>query len=162
MDFRQDRQALAHVRGRDIEQLTRAATEATFFGAPLTEAQIAANRRISTISDATCRAAAESESQAFVAAFDGERLAGYVIATIHEDKGHELDWLMVHPDYHGHAVSRDLMQRGLDWLGPAKPIWLTVIQHNERAIRFYEKFGFAIDPDARTNHIVPHHIMRRV
>jgi len=53
------------------------------------------------------------------------------------------------------------MKAGLDWLGRDNPIWLTVIAHNKRAIRFYEKFGFAIDPDARTTHLVPHCIMRR-
>ncbi|HEY1146594.1 MAG TPA: hypothetical protein VGE84_09680 [Allosphingosinicella sp.] len=31
----------------------------------------------------------------------------------------------------------------------------------ERAIRFYWRFGFEIDPDARTDHVVPHAIMRR-
>lgn len=96
-----------------------------------------------------------------MAAFTDSRLAGYVIASRHSANSRELDWLMVHPDFHGAPVSRVLMDTGLDWLGRDHPVWLTVIQHNTRAIRFYEKFGFAIDANARTPHIVPHHIMRR-
>lgn len=45
--------------------------------------------------------------------------------------------------------------------GRDNPIWLSVIAFNARAIRFYEKFGFAVDHDAKPQHLVPHHIMRR-
>lgn len=161
MIYLEDETALLQLAPGAIAALTKAATAATFYSAPLTDAQIAANERIVAISDAACRAAAYSERQRFIAAFERERLAGYVIATIHQEQGRELDWLMVHPDFHGFPVSRELMQRGLDWLGHDQPIWLSVIVFNTRAIRFYEKFGFASDPDARTAHIVPHCIMRR-
>jgi ribosomal protein S18 acetylase RimI-like enzyme len=53
------------------------------------------------------------------------------------------------------------MRHGIGWLGATNPIWLNVIRHNERAIRFYRRFGFEIDPAAKTAHIVPHVIMRR-
>lgn len=145
----------------DISQLTAAATEATFYGAPLSDEQHAANRRVVAISTATCETAAQSPGQHFVAAFIGARLAGYVIATRHDEMSRELDWLMVHPDFHGAPVSSALMNAGMDWLGRDQGVWLTVIQHNARAIRFYEKFGFAIDAEARTAHVVPHFIMRR-
>jgi ribosomal protein S18 acetylase RimI-like enzyme len=156
-----DAQALARIGAGEIEHLTRAATEATFYGPPLSDEQLAANRRIATISTATCHEAAHSEAQVFVAAFIEPRFAGYVIGTRHAGLGNELDWLMVHPDFHGTPVSRALMEAGMDWLGRDQAVWLTVIQHNARAIRFYEKFGFAIDQDARTAHVVPHFIMRR-
>jgi GNAT superfamily N-acetyltransferase len=84
-----------------------------------------------------------------------------VISTCHTPDSRELDWLMVHPNFHGTPVSRVLMEAGMDWLGRDRPMWLNVLQHNARAIRFYERFGFAIDPDARTAHLVPHFIMRR-
>lgn len=161
MDLVVDADALARIGEGEIEALTRAATNATFYGPPLNDDQLAANRRIATISTATCEEAAQSEAQVFVAAFIDGRFTGYVIGTRHAGLGNELDWLMVHPDFHGTPVSAALMDAGMDWLGRDAPMWLTVIQHNARAIRFYEKFGFAIDRQAKTHHIVPHFIMRR-
>ena len=144
-----------------ITALTEAATAATFYGAPLTEEQVTANQRIVTISAATCAAAATNAKQHLAAAFVDGRFAGYVIATRHDSSSHELDWLMVHPDFHGSPVSSALMQAGMDWLGPDQPMWLNVIAFNTRAIRFYEKFGFSIDPTAESPHVVPRRIMRR-
>ena len=40
-------------------------------------------------------------------------------------------------------------------------MWLNVVRHNERAIRFYRKHGFEIDPEAECPHVMPHWIMRR-
>jgi ribosomal protein S18 acetylase RimI-like enzyme len=161
MEVLANNEALARLRVGAVERLTHAATAATFYAAPLTEVQLAANRRVVDISTSICETAAISPSQHFAAAFIEDRFAGYVIGTRHAPKDHELDWLMVHPDFHGTPVSTALMNAGMHWLGHDQPIWLTVIQSNQRAIRFYEKFGFAIDPDARTAHVVPHHIMRR-
>lgn len=161
MQLLTDQAALARLTPGDIEALTESATAATFYGAPLSDEQIAANKRIVTISARTCEAAAASADNSFIAAFVDGRLAGYVIATRHAPDSHELDWLMVHPDFHGSPVSRALMDAGLDWLGRANPIWLTVIAFNARAIRFYEKFGFAVDHGANPQHLVPHYIMRR-
>lgn len=157
----EDGDALARLAAGDIEQLTEAATQATFYGAPLTDAQIAANKRIVAISEATGRSACSAANQSFVAAFADKDLAGYMIATRHAPGDHELDWLMVRPKFHGTPVSGALMRRGMDWLGLDKPMWLNVIAFNTRAIRFYQKFGFVIDDNAITNHVVPHRIMRR-
>lgn len=161
IDLYANADALARLALGDIEALTDAATAATFYGAPLTVAQVAANKRIVAISTATCEGASSSADQHFVTAFVENRFAGYVIGTRHGVRDHELDWLMVHPDFHGTPVSRDLMHAGMNWLGLNTPMWLTVIAFNQRAIRFYQRFGFAIDPDARTTHVVPHVIMRR-
>lgn len=161
IDLYANADALARLATGDIAALTDAATAATFYGAPLSDEQLAANKRIVAISTATCEASSASANQHFVAAFVEGRFAGYVIATRHGVGDHELDWLMVHPDFHGTPVSRDLMHAGMNWLGLNTPMWLTVIAFNERAIRFYQRFGFAIDSDARTAHVVPHVIMRR-
>jgi GNAT superfamily N-acetyltransferase len=162
MDLLKDAKALKRVSALDITDLTRAATEATFYEEPLSDAQIAANRRVVDISAPTCASAAANSEQVFIAALMGSRFAGYVIGTRHSAESHELDWLMVHPDFHGSDVSRLLMDAGLDWLGRNHPTWLSVIQFNRRAIRFYEKFGFVIDPEAKAQHVVPHFIMRRL
>jgi len=161
MELLANQQAITRLRAGDIEALTRAATDATFYGAPLTEEQIAANERVVSIATPTCESAALSDAQQFIAAFVSGRFAGYVVATLHTPESRELDWLMVHSDFHGTPVSAALVNAGMDWLGRDKPMWLNVIQFNGRAIRFYEKFGFTIDPDARTGHAIPHYIMRR-
>ena len=155
-----DRDALARVADGDLQALTAAAT-VSFSRAGLTDAQRAANRRIVEIAESSCRSAAENEDQLLAVAILDQRLAGYVIATRHAPDDLELDWLMVHPDFHGLGVSRELMRVGMGWLGRDRPQWLGVIRDNERAIRFYRRFGFEIDPVAATAHAVPHWVMRR-
>ena len=156
-----DAAAFERIADADITRLTQAATDATFYRDGLTDEEVAANRRIATISAPSCRAAAAADHQHFAAAFVEGAFAGYLIATAHAADDLELDWLMVDPRFHGTPVSVALMEAGIAWLGADKPLWLNVIRHNERAIRFYRKFGFEVDPDATTAHVVPHAIMRR-
>lgn len=159
--IRENRDAFELIGAQDVTRLTRSATGATFYRDDMSEAEIAANLRIVDISAETALAAAESDRQNLAVAFVDGVFAGYLIATRHAGDNLELDWLMVHPDYHGTDVSTLLMKIGIAWLGEDNDIWLNVIRHNERAIRFYKRFGFEIDPDARTTHVVPHVIMRR-
>lgn len=159
--IRENRDAFELIGAEDVTRLTRSATGATFYRDDMSEEEIAANLRIVDISAATVFAAAESDTQSLAVASVNGVFAGYLIATRHSNSNHELDWLMVHPDYHGSDVSTLLMKTGIAWLGDGSDVWLNVIRHNERAIRFYRRFGFQIDPDARTTHVVPHVIMRR-
>ena len=156
-----DEAALGRASAMDIEALTRAATDATFYQEDLRPDQIAHNRHIVEISGPTALAAAREAHQRFVAAFVEGRFGGYVIATVHNPDNRELDWLMVHPDFHGTVVSRLLMKEGMDWLGPDRPMWLNVIQYNERAIRFYRRFGFEIASPGSPERPIPQFIMRR-
>ncbi|WP_309645339.1 GNAT family N-acetyltransferase [Phenylobacterium sp.] len=156
-----DAEVLARTSLNEISALTERATAATFYRDEMTPDQMAANRRIVDISAACCLEAAESPNQRLAAAFAHDRLAGYVIATRHAPDDLELDWLMVDPAQHGSGVSGLLMQAGMAWLGADQPIWLNVISYNARAIAFYEKFGFKVEPLATTPHVVPHSIMRR-
>ena len=159
--LRIDREARAILNLGDIVRLTDAATSATFYRDDLTDEQRAANQRVVDISEPTAHAAGDNDHQHFAAAVVDGVFAGYVIATRHGPQNDELDWLMVHPDYHGTNVAGELMRAGIEWLGTDKPMWLNVIRHNTRAIHFYEKFDFKVDPTATTAHIVPHVIMRR-
>lgn len=160
-EFVADGEALERIDPASVVALTRAATEATFYRDGLTPDQIAHNRRIVEISGATAISAAAAAHQHFVAAFVDSGLAGFVIATVHEPASRELDWLMVDPDWHGTDVSSALMRAGMGWLGTDRPMWLNVIQYNERAIRFYRRFGFEIDPAGRAERAIPQFIMRR-
>lgn len=145
----------------EIKALTSAATMAAYYPDGLDAEQLAASRRVVWMSANSCFAAAVSSHQHFAAAYDEAGLAGFVIATRHAADDLELDWLMVHPRCHGLGVADRLMAAGLAWLGPDKPVWLNVLRHNERAIRFYRRHGFEIDPDTATAHAVPHWVMRR-
>ena len=159
--IRDNQDALRSLEAGAIAAVTEAATRSTFFRDGLTADQVASNRRIVEISEPTALAAVESAHRLFSAAFIDKRLAGFVICTRHADKGHELDWLMVHPDFHGSAVAARLMEHGMRWLGLEQSMWLTVIAFNERAQRFYRRFGFEVDHGTPMTHVVPHVIMRR-
>ena len=156
-----DEAALTRIGAEDVVELTRAATDATFYREDLRPDQIAYNRSTVDISGATAMAAAVNAHQHLVAAFVASRFAGFVIATVHDGDSRELDWLMVHPDFHGSDVSQALMTAGMDWLGKERPMWLNVIQYNERAIRFYRRFGFGVVSPGSPDRPVPQFIMRR-
>lgn len=160
-DIRPGAEGLRGLVREDVVAMTEQAVLATFYCAPLTAAQIAANRKIPEISGPAVFGAAEAEHQHLVTAFRGGLLIGYMIATRHSLSDLELDWLMIHPAAHGTGVAAALMKEGLGWLGEDRPVWLTVIKHNGRAIAFYRKFGFEIDQATLIDRPVPTWIMRR-
>lgn len=144
-----------------IVDLVDAATRATFYRDGMPPEQVAANQRIPSMGAEAAAEAAISPSHHLAAAFEGPDLAGFVIATRHAPDDLELDWLMVHPRFHGNRIAGALMREGIGWLGEHRPMWLTVIQHNQRAIAFYRKFGFEIDRNTRLERTVPTFVMRR-
>ena len=156
-----DAAALERIGGDQVTLLTERATAATFYVDGLTPDQLDSNHRIVRIAAETVLRACESEHQLFTAAFVGEEFAGYMIATVHAEDDRELDWMMVDPAFHGRGVADALMRSGMEWLGADRPMWLNVIQHNARAVGFYRKHGFEVDDATKTDHVVPHFIMRR-
>jgi ribosomal protein S18 acetylase RimI-like enzyme len=156
-----DHDALKRINADDITSLTDRATVATFYADGLTPEQVEANREVVRIAAETALAACVNEHQLFTAAFFDRHFAGYVISTVHAADDRELDWLMVDPEFHGSDVSSALMRTGMEWLGLDRSMWLNVIQHNKRAIRFYQKHGFEVDHNALIERVVPHFIMRR-
>jgi ribosomal protein S18 acetylase RimI-like enzyme len=156
-----DRLVLERVDADDITALTDRATAATFYLDTFTPEQVEANQRVVRIAADTTFAACANEHQLVTAAFVDDRFAGYVISTVHAPNDRELDWLMVDPEFHGSDVSNALMRAGMEWLGLDRQMWLNVIQHNQRAIRFYRKHGFEVDHNAVIDRVVPHFIMRR-
>ena len=161
MKLLNDEAAIGRISAEDITALTRRATEATFYVDGLAPEQLKANRRVVRIAAETALTAVDKDHQLFTAAFVDGAFAGYMIATVHAPNDRELDWMMVDPAFHGSDVANALMRAGVEWLGTDRPMWLNVIQHNHRAIGFYRKHGFEVDPDASTDHAIPHLIMRR-
>ncbi len=156
-----DADALRRTSDEEIAELTRRATAATYFEDGLNADELGFIERVVRISAASVSTAARNTNQRLVTAASAGKLAGFVIATVHADESRELDWLMVDPQFHGGGIASSLMRAGMAWLGEDKPMWLNVVRHNERAIRFYRKHGFEIDPEAECPHVMPHWIMRR-
>jgi len=161
LELLSDSAALGRTSPVAISALTRRATGATYHAAGLNPHELAFIERVVEMSAQTAVAAARNSNQRLVIAMAGATIAGFMIATRHSEESRELDWLMVDPDFHGGGVAAPLMRAGMAWLGEERPMWLNVVRHNERAIHFYRKHGFEIDPDAQTAHVMPHWIMRR-
>lgn len=160
-DIRANEAASAGVTAADVEQMVGRAIGSTFYGVPLTAAQLGANARIPGVSGQAFADAARSPHRLLLAGFVAGRLAGFMIAARHAPRDLELDWLMIDPELQGSGLADRLMTGGLAWLGDTAPVWLTVIRHNYRAIAFYRRHGFDIDAAARLDRAVPSWIMRR-
>ena len=154
-------EASQRIRRKEIRALTERATASTYYADGLSDQEIESIRRVEGMAADTVIAASASDRQHFVAAFVDGSFAGYMIATVHGPDDRELDWLMVDPAFQGQGVADALVLAGVEWLGANRPMWLNVIQHNERAIRFYRRHGFDVDPATKTRHRIPHFIMRR-
>ena len=161
MDVSSGNDALERTSETEIRELTRRATGATYFKPGLTDEENAFIERVVRISADCAAAAVANPNQHLLTATAAGRLAGFVIATVHAPDDRELDWLMVDPEFHGSGVASTLMKAGMAWLGTDRPMWLNVVRHNERAIGFYRKHGFEIDPDTPCPKPMPSWIMRR-
>ena len=71
----------------------------------------------------------------------GDRVIGFCSVTKMPNVGH-VDALYLDPEFSGKGMGGEALEEGLRWLGNDKPIELEVASYNNRAIRFYERFGF--------------------
>jgi len=76
----------------------------------------------------------------FVARVDGE-VAGFV-APRTVDGRRFIGAMYVMPGKQSKGIGGQLMQRALEWHGRDEDIYLHVASYNQRAINFYERFGF--------------------
>jgi GNAT superfamily N-acetyltransferase len=76
-----------------------------------------------------------------VAKAENGEVAGFVHA---ERRGSENEILAIYldPEYIGKGVGGVLMETALDWVDDSKPTYLEVTSYNERAIGFYNHYGF--------------------
>jgi len=156
-----DAEALERTSAEEISNLTRRATGATYHAEGLSKDELAFIERVIRIAPNCVAEAARNPHQHLVVSILDGRLAGFVIATVHAKTNRELDWLMVDPAFHGGGIASPLMCAGMAWLGKDQAMWLNVVRHNQRAIQFYRKHGFEIDPEAVCAHVMPHVIMKR-
>ncbi len=80
---------------------------------------------------------------------DGEKVIGFV--GYGADRDHtlaeygEIYGIYVLAEYHGAKVGYELMNAALEMLAEYQRIALWVLKGNDRAIRFYKRFGFRFD-----------------
>ena len=84
----------------------------------------------------------------FIVAKLEERVIGFVG---YGDRGNEASdigeifWLYVLSEFHGKGVAQQLMDAGLERLNDYPQICVWALKENERAIRFYRRYGFTPD-----------------
>lgn len=81
-----------------------------------------------------------------IATLDNE-VVGLVHAS-RDDASQHLDALYIDESEYGTGLAQELMEMADDWLDPNVPTDLEVTSYNTRAIRFYEKCGFVVEPNS--------------
>lgn len=80
---------------------------------------------------------------------EGDKVIGFVGFGAYRDEtlpGHgEVFALYVLEEYHGRKVGYELMNAALERLSAYQKIAVWVLKGNDRAIRFYERYGFHFD-----------------
>lgn len=87
--------------------------------------------------------------QNLMVAKDGDKVIGFVGYGEHSDdiitNCGEVFSIYVLSDYHGQKVGCELMNAALEKLSDYDKIAVWVLKGNDKAIRFYEKYGFRFD-----------------
>ncbi len=79
------------------------------------------------------------------AAWEQHELVGYCLASVYNKAG-EIDSIYIKPHVRGKSLGMKLMGAALSWLSGigCTQITISVVEGNEEAIPFYEKFGFKV------------------
>lgn len=80
-------------------------------------------------------------SQAVFVARTNNRIIGMAAPSLIDGR-HEVGALYVLPDVQGQGVGSALMRTIFEWHGTDEDIYLAVASYNQKAIDFYERFGF--------------------
>ena len=87
--------------------------------------------------------------QNLMVAKDGNKVIGFVGYGVHRDDTitdcGEVFSIYVLADYHGQKVGYKLMNAAFEKLASYSKIAVWVLKGNDKAIRFYEKYGFRFD-----------------
>ncbi len=96
-----------------------------------------------------CTAIARRWPENIIVAKDGERVIGFVGCGAYRDgtlPGHgEVFSIYVLQEYQGQKVGYELMSAALERLSDYRKVAVWVLKGNDRAIRFYERYGFRFD-----------------
>ena len=96
-----------------------------------------------------CTRIARQWPEHIIVAKDGERVVGFMGCGAYRDEtlpGHgEIFSIYVLKEYQGQKVGYELMNAALERLSAYRRIAVWVLKGNDRAIRFYERYGFRFD-----------------
>lgn len=102
-----------------------------------------------TITLEKCQRIAHRRTDNIIVAKDGHKVIGFVAYGIYRDDTvtdcGEVFAIYVLADYYGQKVGYALMNAAFDKLAEYKRIAVWVLKDNDRAIRFYERYGFRFD-----------------
>ena len=96
-----------------------------------------------------CRSMARRWPENIIVAKDGERVIGFVGCGVYRNESlpgyGEVFSIYVLQKYQGQKVGYELMNAALERLSNYQKIAVWVLKGNDKAIRFYERYGFRFD-----------------
>lgn len=104
---------------------------------------------LDNMTEEKCKAIAHKWTDYILVAKDGDKVVGFVGYGGCKDDGltdcGEVFSIYVLADYHGKKVGYELMNAAIEKLSAYIKIAVWVLKGNERAIKFYERYGFHFD-----------------
>lgn len=104
---------------------------------------------LKSITEEKCKTIARKWVDNILIAKDGDKVIGFVAYGKYRDDSlsgfGEIYAIYVLADYYGQRVGYELMNAAFEKLIAYKNIAVWVLKGNERAIRFYERYGFRFD-----------------
>lgn len=104
---------------------------------------------LKNMTEEKCKAIAHKWTNNILVAKDGDKVIGFVGYGKYRDDTlsdcGEVFAIYVLADYYGQKVGYELMNAAFEKLAAYKHIAVWVLKGNERAIKFYEKYGFRFD-----------------
>jgi diamine N-acetyltransferase len=73
---------------------------------------------------------------------NGKKIVGFC-AAFKGESAHRIAAIYILPLFQGEGLGKKLMKRALLWLGNKKDIYVNLASYNTKALKFYERFGFA-------------------
>lgn len=100
---------------------------------------------------------------------NGHEIAGFIRVKKLENNIGQLKAVYVLPKYFGTGVAKMLMETALDYLKDCDEIFVQCVAYNDRATKFYQKYGFVLDESTKTPNYVlstgkemPEHTLRKL
>lgn len=95
-----------------------------------------------------------NERCTFVARLDGQVVGA--VAPHRIDGKKRLGMMYVHPDFYGRGIGGLMIKKAIEYWGREEDIYLHVLSYNDKAIGFYEHYGFKLTgvefpPEGATN-----------
>jgi len=81
---------------------------------------------------------------------NGDEVCGYMKVRIQPDGRGRIQGLYSHPKYFGKGVGAILMKAALEYMKDCKEVYVECTAYNERAKKFYMKYGFKLDESIKT------------